>query len=78
MSETTPKRTVAEIAYAVYEEPLDPAEFDRRVAEILADEDEKQSIVELIGWFTKRYPTVEARLAYVRRHSKRGAPRPKG
>ncbi len=64
-------RTAAEIAYEVYEQPLEPLEFDRRVAEILADEEEKSSLADLIAWFTHRYPTVEARLAYVRRHVRR-------
>ncbi len=67
----SPKKSAAEIAYEVYEKPLEPAEFDRRVASILADREEKQNIAELIEWFTRRYPTVEARLAYVRRHAKR-------
>jgi hypothetical protein len=65
------RRTTAEIAYEVYEKPLDPVEFDRRVAEILADEEEKRNLADLVAWFTRRYPTVEARLAYVRRHARR-------
>ena len=65
------RRTTADIAYEVYEKPLDPVDFDRRVAEILADEEEKRNIADLIAWFTRRYPTVEARLAYVRRHTRR-------
>jgi hypothetical protein len=58
-----------ELAYEVYEKPLEPAEFDRRVREILADEEEQKNIAELIAWFTKRYPTPEARLRYARKHT---------
>jgi hypothetical protein len=65
-----------EIAYEIYEKPLEPAEFERRVREILADEEEKQNIAELIAWFTKRYPTPEARLRYVRKHTPKRAPKP--
>jgi hypothetical protein len=65
-----------EIASEIYEKSLEPAEFDRRVREILADEEEKQNIAELIAWFTKRYPTPEARLRYVRKHTPKRAPKP--
>lgn len=57
------------LAYEIYERPLEPAEFERRVAEILADVEEKQNIAELIAWFTKQYPTVESRLRYARKHA---------
>jgi hypothetical protein len=60
---------VQAIAYEIYEKPLEPAEFERRVREILADEEEQKNIAELIAWFTKRYPTPEARLRYVRKHT---------
>ncbi|MFO0666152.1 MAG: hypothetical protein U0174_19520 [Polyangiaceae bacterium] len=59
---------VKKIAYDVYEKPLAPEEFERRVAEILSNESERKSTRELIDWFTKRYPTTEARLRYVRKH----------
>jgi hypothetical protein len=62
-------KTVEEIAHEIYEKPLLPAEFERRVREILADDEEQNNIAELIAWFTKRYPTPEARLRYVRRHT---------
>jgi hypothetical protein len=62
-------KSAAEIAYEVYEKPLEPAEFERRVREILADQEEKANIAELIAWFTKRYPTPEARLRYARKHT---------
>jgi hypothetical protein len=58
-----------ELAYEIYEKPLEPAEFERRIAEILADGEERKNIVELIRWFTARYPTPEARLRYARRHT---------
>ncbi len=63
-------KSAADIAYEIYEKPLEPEEFDRRVREVLADATEQENIAELIAWFVKRYPTVEARLAYVRRHAK--------
>lgn len=46
---------------------LSPEEFERRVRRALAEEDELASLAELVAWFTRRYPTAKARLAYVRR-----------
>ncbi len=57
----------------IYEAPLTPAEFDERVRAILADAEEKQNIAELIEWFMGRYPTVEARLRYARKHAPKRA-----
>ncbi len=62
---------IADIVRDVYDAPLEPAEFDERVRVMLADAEEKQNIAELIAWFTRRYPTVEARLRYARRHTPR-------
>ena len=45
---------------------LSVCDFDRRVSAPLRD-DEVESVVELVRWFTRRYPTVKERLAYVRR-----------
>lgn len=42
----------------------------RRVQEILADVGEKENIAALITWFSRRYPTVESRLRYVRKHAR--------
>jgi hypothetical protein len=68
-------RRSAEIAYEVYEKPLEPSVFEERVREMLADEEEKSNIAELIAWFTKRYPNAEARLRYARKHTpKRAVP----
>lgn len=64
-------RSVADIAFEIYEKPLEPEELERRLREMLADAEERHTISELIAWFTRRYPTVEERLAYVRRHAKR-------
>ena len=50
-----------------YERELEPEEFDARLRRALADEEDRASIRELITWFRARYPTPEARLAYVRR-----------
>lgn len=54
-------------AIAIYETPLSPEEFNRRVAEALADEEQMQANMELCRWFQRRYPTGAERLAYVRR-----------
>lgn len=51
---------------ALAEAPLSPEEFDRRVSARLTDE-EAAELVELVRWFTRRYPTPRARLAYARR-----------
>ena len=54
---------------ALAEEPLAPDEFQRRLAQALAelDGEEGEQIGELIAWFLRRYPTPEARLRYTRR-----------
>lgn len=41
-------------------------EFARRLESTVSDE-EHTEMVELIGWFSRRYPTPKARLDYVRR-----------
>jgi hypothetical protein len=43
-----------------------PEEFDRRARAPLS-EAEVQEIAELVGWFTRKYPTAKERLAYARR-----------
>ncbi|WP_394824111.1 hypothetical protein [Pendulispora albinea] len=48
-------------------EPLEPAEFDRRLAEFRRSRESDDSWFELIRWFRQRYPTAKERLAYVRR-----------
>jgi hypothetical protein len=45
--------------------------FDALLAASRLDEEEREQKRRLIAWFTRAYPTVEARLAYVRRHAKR-------
>jgi hypothetical protein len=55
------------LARQLKERTLDPEEFDERVRRLLADEERIQDLVALIAWFRRRYPTVEERLAYVRR-----------
>jgi hypothetical protein len=45
---------------------LSREEFDAYVGAPMS-EDERERIDELIDWFTRRYPTPEARLAYARR-----------
>jgi hypothetical protein len=47
-------------------EELSPEEFDRRVNAPLTEE-EVAEVLALERWFTRRYPTVSERFAYVRR-----------
>lgn len=51
------------------EERLPPEEFARRLALAVAELDGEEGIRlgELLDWFTRRYPTPEARLRYHRR-----------
>jgi hypothetical protein len=56
---------------------LSPEEFERRITAPLTD-GETEEIAELIGWFSRRYPTAKERLAYARRkmrqYAQGGAP----
>jgi len=52
------------------ERRLTAEEFDAYVSAPMSPE-EKESIRELIEWFTTRYPTALERLAYVRRACRR-------
>ncbi len=52
---------------AAWETPLEPEEFQRRLAAALADEEQMRANMELCRWFLRRYPTAAERLAYVRR-----------
>ena len=54
---------------AIYETPLPPEEFERRLRGALDDleGEEGARLSELIGWFLRRYPTAKERLAYCRR-----------
>jgi hypothetical protein len=63
----------SERARETLEREMDPAEFDRACAACLADEEDRRAVRELIAWFSRRYPTVEERLAYVRRRVRRGS-----
>jgi hypothetical protein len=51
---------------ALIDAPRPVDEFVARVAAPLT-EDERASTLELVAWFTRRYPTVRERLDYVRR-----------
>ena len=51
---------------ALYEAPMDVAEFVRRADAPLSPEEIAETR-ELVAWFTRRYPTGAARLAYARR-----------
>ena len=62
--------TRAALAKSILERELSPEEFDNTVREALADEEDMKQVLELITWFTRRYPTVEDRLRYVSRHMK--------
>jgi hypothetical protein len=54
-------------AQRIWEAPLPPEEFERRLALILADEEQLERTAELCRWFQRRYPTARERLAYARR-----------
>ena len=57
-------------ARAIWETPLPPEEFNRRLAAALADEEQMAANMELCRWFLRRYPTAADRLEYVRRKYK--------
>jgi hypothetical protein len=46
---------------------LAPDEFERRLSRALADRATMNELVDLIAWFSRRYPTARDRLAYARR-----------
>ncbi len=56
-------------AETVYETPLPKGEFDRRLDEALRalDGPEGTDLLDLLAWFSRRYPTPLARLRYARR-----------
>jgi hypothetical protein len=56
--------TREELVYEIYEKPLAPEEFERRVREALEREDDLADLREQIRWFKRRYPTAAARLRY--------------
>jgi hypothetical protein len=55
---------------ALHEEPLPREEFLRRLA-LPISEAERETTLELIRWFRRRYPTPLERLAWARRAQKR-------
>jgi len=50
----------------MYETPLTPEEFERRMA-TRPTEEEVAEFMDLIRWFTGRYPTVKDRFTYINR-----------
>ena len=68
-----PAQTIPDIVYEVYEKPLDPAEFERRLSENLANAEEKQEIAKLIAWFS-RCIRLSKRGFGTRESTRRGAP----
>lgn len=50
----------------MYETPLTLEQFERRTA-VRPTEEEVAELMDLIRWFTGRYPTVKDRFAYVNR-----------
>jgi hypothetical protein len=54
---------------ALYLDPLPPEEFERRLRASIEELEgpELENLRELIGWFRRRYPTANERLAYARR-----------
>jgi hypothetical protein len=57
---------------AVYEAPLPPEEFERRLREAIASAHgpEGEEMRALVDWFVRRYPTPLARLEYARRKTR--------
>ena len=55
---------------ALADQPL-PLEEWTRLAAIPLTDDERERTLELVRWFTRRYPTPAERLAYVRRAYRR-------
>jgi hypothetical protein len=55
---------------ALAEQPLPLEEWRRREA-IPLGEEERERTLELVRWFTRRYPTPSERLDYVRRAYRR-------
>ncbi|MBK8256588.1 MAG: hypothetical protein IPK82_28450 [Polyangiaceae bacterium] len=62
-----PRQKVSPQGHVAWEQPLPVEEFHRRLQLALADTEQMQKNAELCAWFVRRYPTVEARLAYARR-----------
>jgi len=60
-----PKEVIARIR-AIAERQLSPEEFDAAWRVPIGGA-ERQDILSLIAWFTRRYPTPAERLVYVRR-----------
>ena len=56
-----------DLVYEIYEKPLAPEEFERRVREALSREDDLADLREQIRWFKRRYPTGAERLRYSHR-----------
>jgi hypothetical protein len=50
----------------MYETPLTPEAFAERIA-VQPTEEEVAEFLDMVRWFTQRYPTVKERFAYVRR-----------
>ncbi len=59
----------SEQAVAAWLTPLEPTEFRRRLEAALAElhGPERENLVSLIRWFSRRYPTAGERLRYARR-----------
>jgi hypothetical protein len=56
-----------------WEEVLSPEEFARREREgalRLEQSDDAEQMLELMRWFTRRYPTPLERLKYIRRQTR--------
>ena len=63
-----PIRVSAE-AQKAWLEPLEPAEFERRLKAAIAELDgpEGENLRSLVRWFSRRYPTARERLQYAAR-----------
>lgn len=63
--------TRAELAKSILEREMLPEEFDQKLREVMSDEEDRRSVRELVCWFSRRYPTAQDRLAYVRLKTRR-------
>ena len=62
---TPPPPEVLEEIRALADRPLTREEFEAYVNAPMGNE-EREEILALVAWFTRRYPTVAERFAYVR------------
>jgi hypothetical protein len=62
--------TTADRLRALVDRPVSIAEL-REALDTPLSPAEREAVAELVGWFTRRYPTGAERLAYIRRAYRR-------